>query len=239
MGGEDPGLVGQGHELVVQRAVEPAGQVVGRPADRGQQVGPAHVADEQGVAGEHAPGLGAGALEDHDRDRLGGVPRRVADLQLDLAQGEPLAVLQGLGGEVRRGHVAVGDDGAGGGGQLEVTGQEVGVEVGLEDPLDGEAGGLGVGDVLGDVALGIDDDGPAGRLVADQVAVEGQAAQLVLAEEHGHPLGSVRWLGRSGRSGGSVSARSGRGAGGGPARPAATSCGRPAARRERARAASG
>ena len=51
------GRVGEGQELVVHRAVQPTGQLVGRPTDRGQQVGAADVADEQRVAGEHSPRL--------------------------------------------------------------------------------------------------------------------------------------------------------------------------------------
>ena len=56
MGGVHPGRVGQRHQLVVQRVVELAGQLVAGEADRRQQVGSADVADEQGVAGQHAVG---------------------------------------------------------------------------------------------------------------------------------------------------------------------------------------
>ena len=70
-GGEHPGLVGQGHELLAGRVVQLAGQGVGADADGGEQVGPADVTDEQGVAGEHAVRRRAGVLVHHDRDRLG------------------------------------------------------------------------------------------------------------------------------------------------------------------------
>ena len=58
------------------------------------------------------------------------------------------------------------------------------MEVGLDDPLDVQAVGFGVGEVLGDVALGVDDDGSAGGGVADQVRRVGQALEVVLPEEH-------------------------------------------------------
>ena len=58
---------------------------------------------------------------------------------------------------------------AGGLRQLEVTGQEVGVEVGFDDQFDRQAMLLGIGHVLGDVALRIDNDCAAGGFVTDQV----------------------------------------------------------------------
>ena len=86
--------------------------------------------------------------------------------------------------ELGLGDRRVGDRGAGGGGQLEVAGQEVGVEVGLDHELDRQPLGLGVGEVLGDVALRVDDDGAPGRLVADQVRRVREAVQVVLVEQH-------------------------------------------------------
>ena len=95
-----------------------------------------------------------------------------------------------------RPRVAVADRGAGVGGQLEVTGQEVGVEVRLQHLHDRQPVRLGVGEVLGDVALRIDDDGPTRRGVADQVARVGETAEVVLAEEHVDraPVGVVHRL---------------------------------------------
>jgi hypothetical protein len=59
------------------------------------------------------------------------------------------------------------------------------VEVGLDDEFDGEAELLGVSEGRGHVALRVDDDGPSGRLVTDQVGRVRQALQLVLLEDHG------------------------------------------------------
>ena len=106
-------------------------------------------------------------------------------LQLHLAQRQALPVRQRVDGEVGGGLGAVGDDGAGGLRQLEVTGEEVGVEVGLEHPLDLQAVGGRIGEVLADVALGVHHHRPPGGGVAHQVAVEGEAGQIVLAEEEG------------------------------------------------------
>ena len=62
-------------------------------ARRRQQVGPADVADEQRVAGQHAVRHGVvGVLVDDDADRLRGVAGRVADLEHDLAERDALAV---------------------------------------------------------------------------------------------------------------------------------------------------
>ena len=60
VGREHLGRVGQREQPLVQRVVELAGELVGRDADRGEQVGAADVADEQRVAGEHAVGRAVG-----------------------------------------------------------------------------------------------------------------------------------------------------------------------------------
>jgi hypothetical protein len=187
MGGKDPHAVWQGEQLLVQGAVQGTGQLVGGRASRREQIGPADVADEQRVAGQHSPRLVALPLGDHDADRLGRVAGCGEHVEGHVAEGEPLPVLQGLHGELGLGRGAVADHRPGGRGDLEVAGEEIGVEVGLDHPLDVQALGRGVIEILGDVALGVDDDRPAGRLVADQVAEERQASELVLTEEHGPP----------------------------------------------------
>ena len=77
------------------------------------------------------------------------------------------------------------DGGAGGRGQLQVAGEEVGVEVRVDDQLDGHALLPGHGEHLVDVPSGVDRDGPAGAPVADQVRGLGQAAQVELADDEG------------------------------------------------------
>ena len=201
MGGEDPRRVGQREELVAKRAVQLAGQAVGTPADRGEQVGAADIADEQGVTGEHPPRLRVvGVFPHDDADRFGGVTGCVADLQHDVAELEALAVSQRIDRELGPRRVAVGDDGAGGGGQLQVTGEEVGVEVGLDDPLDTQPVAGRIVEVAADVTLRIDHDGTPGRLVADEIAEQRQAGQLVLTEEH-HISWGRSWEWGSGNSG--------------------------------------
>ena len=61
VGGVHLGGVGQREQLRVQRVVELAGQLVGGHAHTGQQVGPADVADEERVAGEHRGGRASSA----------------------------------------------------------------------------------------------------------------------------------------------------------------------------------
>src|SRR5207249_8014013 len=107
---------------------------------------------EQGVAGEDAVRNGVARMFiDDDADRLGGVPGRGPDLEGDVAQRQPLAVGHGLHREVHGSALAVGDDGARLGGQLQVAAEEVGVQVGLEDALDLEAAGGGLDEVDADV----------------------------------------------------------------------------------------
>ena len=165
------GRVRETEKLVVERPEELPGQVIRAPSDRGEQVRPADVADEQGVAGENAPRRRVvRVLPDHDRDRFGGVTRRVTDLEDDVAEGEALPVDESVDGEIGPGFVAIGDDRAGCRGELEVTGEEVGMEVRLDHPLDAHTEAGGVREVLRDITLGVDDDRASGGLVTDQVA---------------------------------------------------------------------
>ena len=55
-----------------------------------------------------------------------------------------------------------------------------------------EAEFLGIGQVLLDIALGVDDDGGRTGLVSEQIGGVGQAAQVVLFQNHGSSIGAVR-----------------------------------------------
>ena len=117
------------------------------------------------------------------------MPGGVAELEGDgvravVAERVALAVVDAHDLELGLGDRRVDDLGARRLGELEVTRQEVGVEVGLDDQFDGEAELRGVGEVLGHVALRVDDDGPPGRLVTDQVRRVRQTLQVVLVEQH-------------------------------------------------------
>ena len=187
MGRVHEGGIGKREELIVHRAVEAPGEVVGRPADRSQQVGATDVTDEQGVAGEHRPRFGVGLLADHDRDRLGGVAGRVADLEVDLAEREVLAVGQGVDLELG----------------LALVTEETTAPVASASSrwperksawkwvsitrLDRQAVGLGVLEVPGDVTLGVDHDGTTGGLVPDQVAEQRQAGSWYWRKNTGSP----------------------------------------------------
>ncbi len=163
VGGVDAGVVGERHQLVVEAVVELVGEFVTGEADAGQQVGPADVADEEGVAGEHGGGLGVvGVFVHDDAHRFRGVAGGVAELEGDLAERDAFAVGHRAVCELRRRHRRVDDRGAGRLGEFEVSGQEVGVEVRLDHELDGEAVGLGIGEVFADVAAGIDHHRTAG-----------------------------------------------------------------------------
>ena len=69
----DEGLVGQTHELGMQRVVEHPRQLIGAPTHRGAKIGPPDVADEERVAGQdrvRSLHVAVGVM-DEDRDRLG------------------------------------------------------------------------------------------------------------------------------------------------------------------------
>ena len=165
-------LVGKRQQLVVQRVVKMRAEIVGGPAQRGAQVGAADVADEQRVAGEDGVRFGRVLLqiEHQDRDGLDGVARGFQHLQAQAREVERVAVLHGDEGVFRLGARAEMDGGAATVAQFQMAGDEVGVEVGQKDVADLEAEFLGVGQVLLDVALGIDDDGGRSwpRLPADR-----------------------------------------------------------------------
>jgi hypothetical protein len=87
VGGIDAGGVGQREQLAVQTVVELVGQFVAGVAERGEQVGPPDVADEESISGEDPVGhLVVGMFPDDDADRLGCVPWRVPDLELYVAE---------------------------------------------------------------------------------------------------------------------------------------------------------
>jgi hypothetical protein len=91
--GEDPDLVRQAHQLVLHAVVEHAAKLVRLQAQGGQQVGPADVADEQRVAGQHSVrDRVAGMLVHQDADGFRGVAGGLDDFEHDLAQGDAVAV---------------------------------------------------------------------------------------------------------------------------------------------------
>ena len=79
MGRVDERLVGQRQELLVQRVIQHAAELLRAPPQRGAQIGAANVADEQGVARQHRVGnlLAVLGIEHEDRDRLRRVSRRL------------------------------------------------------------------------------------------------------------------------------------------------------------------
>jgi len=68
--------------------------------------------------------------------------------------------------------------------QFQVAGDEIGVEVRKKHMADLEPEFLGVGQVLLDVALGIDHDRGGAGLIAQQVRSVGEAAEVVLFQNH-------------------------------------------------------
>ena len=78
--------------------------------------------------------------------------------------------------------------------QLQVAGDEIGVKVRQDDMPNLEAVCAGKGEVLVDVALGIDDDRGVRRLVADEIRGVRQTSEVELLQDHAlSPLPSESW----------------------------------------------
>ena len=106
------------------------------------------------------------------------------DFEAQSREVERIAVLHRHEGVFRLGAGAEMDSRAATVAQFQMAGDEVGVEVGEEDVADLEPEFLGVGQVLLDVALRVDDDGGRTGLVSEQIGGVGQAAQVILFQNH-------------------------------------------------------
>ena len=186
VGGIDEGVVGEGKELVVDGIVEVATEFVGGPADGGAEVGAADVADKEGVAGEDGVGVDGvfPEIEDEDANGLDGVAGGFEDLEAQAGEFEGVAVFHGDEFVFGLGAGAEADVCAAAVAEFEMAGDEVGMKVGEEDVANLDAERCCIGEVLLDVALGIDDDGGLAGLVGDEVGGVGEAAEEVLLEDH-------------------------------------------------------
>ena len=106
------------------------------------------------------------------------------DLESEAGEFEDVAVFHGdkfvlgfgLGAEADVGSAAVAE--------FEMAGEKVRVEVSEEDVADLDAEMVGVVDVLLDVTLRVDHDGCCAGFVGDEIGCVGEAAEIVLLEEH-------------------------------------------------------
>ena len=145
------------------------------------EVGAPDGADEQRVAREHEPWLRAACvIGDEHADRVGRVPGRVADLELDLAQTQRVAIDER---HVREGHARRAmhvNGGLRGGAEVAVARDVIGVGVRLDHVGDREPLLARDTEIVVDaIPSGIDDDGAPRLGAADQV---GQAAGLLVQE---------------------------------------------------------
>ena len=106
------------------------------------------------------------------------------NLEAHAGEVERVAIVHGVEGVLGDGAGAEMDGGAATVAELEVAGDEVGVEVREEDVTDLEAEFFGVVEVLLNVALGVDDDGGVAGFVAEEIGGVGEAAQVVLFQDH-------------------------------------------------------
>ena len=123
-------------------------------------------------------------IEDEDGDGLDGVAGGFEDLQAHAGEVECVAVVHGDEGVLGDGAGAEMDGGAAAIAELEMAGDEVGVEVREEDVADLEAECVGVVEILLDVALRVDDDGGVAGFVAEKIRGVGEAAEVVLFQDH-------------------------------------------------------
>ncbi len=65
-----------------------------------------------------------------------------------------------------------------------MSGQKICMEMRLEDPLNGQTVRLGIGNVLGNVSLGVNDDSATGCRVADEVGRVRETSEVVLTKKH-------------------------------------------------------
>ena len=178
--------IGQRKQFVVQRIEKHSSELGGRPAQRRAQVGAPHVADEQRVAGEHRVRLGVARvqIENHDRNGFGRVARRFQHFQAHATEFEKVAVvvrgkcIPGLG---RGAHM---NFRAGAIAQLQMSGDKIGVQMGEKDVLNFKSVLGGKLNVLVGVALRINHDGGAGRLISNDVRRVRQTWQIELLEDH-------------------------------------------------------
>ena len=163
----DQGLIGQRQQLVVQRVVKMRAQIVGGPSQRGPQVRPAHVADEQRIAGENGVRLCRVLLSDRtpecEMDSMvwPGVSRtctrRPGNSSVSPSRHRHKGILRlGARAKINRRAATIA--------QLQVPGDEIGMEMGQKNVADLQTESLRVRHVLFDIALRIDDDRSASWL---------------------------------------------------------------------------
>ena len=187
------GAVGKRQQLVAERVVQHASEVVGRPPERHAQIGTTDVTDKQRVAGQDGLRLGGAAIEvvDDQRNRLGRVPRCLERLQPHSAEIDDVAVVERRERILRlRGRTQI-DRRPGAIAQLEVAGDEVRMEVREEHVLDSQAMLGGEREVLIHVTLRVDDGGRVRLLVADQIRGVREAIQIELLQNHRSPFVEV------------------------------------------------
>jgi len=159
---------------------------LGRPAERGTQIGPAHVADEQRVSSQNGIRFLRVFLEvEHqDGNRFDRMPRSLKNLETQSRKLERAAVLHqhelvlSLGPrpqpDIRSAAVA----------QLKVPGDEIGMKVRQKNVPDLHFQLCSIGEVLLNVPLRVDYDCRSAGFVGDQVGRMGKTAQIILLEEH-------------------------------------------------------
>ena len=122
--------------------------------------------------------------------------RGLHDLESHVTKRDCITVLHGDALKLRLGPAPEMDGRTGLVTQLDVTRDEVGMKMCEENIFDRVPAGLGVGEILIDVALRIDHRSRLRLLVGDHVRRMRQASEVILLNFHGKFSGSGIWMGR-------------------------------------------
>jgi hypothetical protein len=114
-----------------------------------------------------------------------GVPGLLKHFDVQARELDPIAVLHRHEGIFCLGAGAETDGCAATVAQFQMAGPKVGVEMSEKDVADLKSHFLGVGQVLLNIALGIDDNSGRTWLVPQQIGGVGETAQIVLLQNHG------------------------------------------------------
>src|SRR5579859_4705637 len=133
-------------------------KIIGAPSQRGSQIRPAYVPNEQGVSSEHGVWVDRVFLEikDQDGDGLDGVTWSFQHLEAQARKLERVSIRHRNKRILRLGAATQINGGAAAVAQFQMPGNKIGVEVCQKDMADAETQFLCVRHILLDISLRVD-----------------------------------------------------------------------------------
>ena len=191
MPGPDQQMIGQRPELV-QGGEHASGHLLAAARlgrDKIQQVGTAHIAHKDEIAGEdHAGSIAGGRVDNQKAEMLGSVTGRVQNLDADVAHHETIPLLQALMRKsVLPGSIArIGKQQSGSHrlSQRPGAAEKISVDVRFGDMRDAQSRFLGQPDILTDIAQRVDNQRLACNLATDDITILSQLGLVKLSEKH-------------------------------------------------------